>query len=106
MMIHLGLTTGEPAGVGPEISLKAAQDYLSSHDDVVIHLVGDESLFPKSHDRLIVEHCPLAAPVQPGILNIQNSKYVLETLDTAIASCLSGKYDAMVTAPVQKECHC
>jgi 4-hydroxythreonine-4-phosphate dehydrogenase len=102
MMIHLALTTGEPAGVGPEISLKAAQDYLSSHDDVVIHLIGDESLFPNSHDRLIVEHCPLAAPVQPGILNIQNSTYVLETLDRAISSCLSGKYDAMVTAPVQK----
>ncbi len=102
MMIHLALTTGEPAGVGPEISLKAAQDYLSSHDDVVIHLIGDESLFPKSHDRLVVEHCPLAAAVQPGILNVQNSKYVLETLDTAISSCLSGKYDAMVTAPVQK----
>lgn len=102
MMIHLALTTGEPAGVGPEISLKAAQDYLSSHDDVVIHLIGDESLFPKSHDRLVVEHCPLAAAVKPGILNVQNSKYVLETLDTAISSCLSGKYDAMVTAPVQK----
>lgn len=102
MMIHLALTTGEPAGVGPEISLKAAQDYLSSHDDVVIHLLGDESLFPKSYDRLIVEHCPLAVPVEPGILNIQNSKYVLEILDTAISACLSGKYDAMVTAPVQK----
>lgn len=102
MMIHLALTTGEPAGIGPEISLKAAEQFLVSHDDVMIHLIGDESLFPTLHDRLIVEHCPLAAPVQPGILNIQNSKYVLKTLDTAISACLSNKYDAMVTAPVQK----
>ncbi|MEY4556966.1 MAG: hypothetical protein RLY42_139, partial [Pseudomonadota bacterium] len=39
-MIHIALTTGEPAGIGPEISQKAAQEFLSQHADVSIHLIA------------------------------------------------------------------
>jgi 4-hydroxythreonine-4-phosphate dehydrogenase len=47
-------------------------------------------------------HVPLARPRQPGHLDPANSRYVLALLDCAIAGCLSGEYQAMVTAPVQK----
>ena len=45
---------------------------------------------------------PLARPRQAGHLDPVNSRYVLALLDRAIAGCLSGEYQAMVTAPVQK----
>jgi len=45
---------------------------------------------------------PLRRPRTPGTLDPANSRYVLEVLDRAIDGCLAGKYDAMVTAPVQK----
>ena len=102
-MIHIALTTGEPAGIGPEISQKAAQEFLAQHPDVSIHLVADQSLLGlKSHDRLFVKHCALGEKVVPGQLNVLNAPYVLNTLDVAIEGCLNGEYQAMVTAPVQK----
>ena len=102
-MIHIALTTGEPAGIGPEISQKAAQEFLAQHPDVSIHLVADQSLLGlKSHDRSFVKHCALGDAVVPGQLNVLNAPYVLKTLDVAIEGCLNGQYQAMVTAPVQK----
>ena len=102
-MIHIALTTGEPAGIGPEISQKAAQEFLAQHPDVSIHLVADQSLLGlKSHDRLFVKHCALGETIVPGQLNVLNAPYVLNTLDVAIEGCLNGQYQAMVTAPVQK----
>jgi 4-hydroxythreonine-4-phosphate dehydrogenase len=44
----------------------------------------------------------LRRPCVPGKLDPGNSRYVLEVLDRAIDGCLAGKFDAMVTAPVQK----
>jgi 4-hydroxythreonine-4-phosphate dehydrogenase len=61
--------------------------------------IGDRSLlsgFPQ------VEHIPLARPRVPGRLDPANSRYVLSVLERALGGCLSGEYDAMVTAPVQK----
>ena len=46
-MIRLALTTGEPAGIGPEISLKAAEIFLQDNPDVEIGLIGDKSFFAK-----------------------------------------------------------
>jgi 4-hydroxythreonine-4-phosphate dehydrogenase len=102
-MIHIALTTGEPAGIGPEISQKAAQEFLKQHSDVSVHLMADQSLVnPQGHDRLFVKHCALAEKTIPGKLNVLNAPYVLNTLNIATEGCLSGDYQAMVTAPVQK----
>ena len=49
-----------------------------------------------------VEHVALARPRVPGRLDAQNSRYVLAVLERAVRGCLSGEYQAMVTAPVQK----
>jgi len=61
--------------------------------------IGDRALlagFPE------IEHVPLARPRVPGNLDPGNSRYVLTVLERALAGCLSGEYQAMVTAPVQK----
>jgi len=44
----------------------------------------------------------LRAPVQCGVLDSSNARYVLDTLDAAIAGCLDGNFAALVTGPVHK----
>ncbi|MFL6564211.1 MAG: 4-hydroxythreonine-4-phosphate dehydrogenase PdxA [Burkholderiales bacterium] len=61
--------------------------------------IGDRALlagFPE------IEHVSLARARTPGKLDPGNSRYVLAVLERALAGCLSGEYQAMVTAPVQK----
>jgi 4-hydroxythreonine-4-phosphate dehydrogenase len=90
----IALTSGEPAGIGPELCAKLSREPLPAR----IVAIGDRSLF----NAVEVEHIPLRRPSVPGKLDPANSRYVLEVLDRAIDGCLRGEYDAMVTAPVQK----
>ena len=108
-LVNLAVSTGEPAGIGPEVSLAAALDFLREHSNVVITLLGDERLLslPKNIDpalasRLQVESIKLKTPVVSGVLNPQNAQYVIALLDQAINGCRQGRFDAMVTAPLQK----
>jgi 4-hydroxythreonine-4-phosphate dehydrogenase len=120
-MPRLIITSGEPAGIGPDLCLAIAErDW---HCDVVVaadmQLLEQraqqlklsvelssytESVARPAHRRgtLRVLHVPVAVPVQPGVLNPANARYVLSMLNAAAQGCLSGEFDAMVTAPVQK----
>jgi 4-hydroxythreonine-4-phosphate dehydrogenase len=106
--VNLAICSGEPAGIGPEVSIAAAIAFLQEQSAATITLVGDPNLFPIddiSNDlltRLKVEGIPLSVPVIPGQLNSANARYVLNILDTALKGCLDGRFDAMVTAPIQK----
>jgi 4-hydroxythreonine-4-phosphate dehydrogenase len=51
---------------------------------------------------LPVLHIPLARASEPGRLDPANARYVLATLERALAGCVSGEFAAMVTAPVHK----
>ncbi|MDH4572115.1 4-hydroxythreonine-4-phosphate dehydrogenase PdxA [Salinicola acroporae] len=119
----LALTTGEPAGVGPELALAVVRDWRQLAATVVA--VGDPDLLaersrllgwpieleivspgaelpPPSDGRLPVWPVSLARPSTPGRLDPANAGYVLETLDLAIEACRRGAADAMVTAPLHK----
>lgn len=122
----LAITTGEPAGIGPEISIRAAwalragvrsvligdAAYLAMIADAIdpaINLVALSTLALRNNglpdfppDRLIVIDCPLEAHVIAGQLDPQNGRALLETLDIAIEGAQSGWFDAIVTAPLQK----
>ena len=107
--VNLVITTGEPAGIGPEVSLRAALAFLAEQENVSITLLGDASLFaipqqvsPSVLARLKLETVPLREPVQAGVLNPANAEYVVNLLDLAIDACMQKRFDAMVTAPVQK----
>ena len=91
----IAVTSGEPAGIGPEICVRLRDAALPAR----IVVIGDRALLPDVAD---VAHVPLARPRQAGRLDPGNARYVLALLDRAIAGCLSGEYQAMVTAPVQK----
>ncbi|MDO6387960.1 4-hydroxythreonine-4-phosphate dehydrogenase PdxA [Uliginosibacterium sp. 31-12] len=108
------ITSGEPAGVGPELCAALAQ----REWPVRIVVIGDQALLAERCPGIAwqpytacvepvargleVLHVPLATPAVAGQLNVSNARYVLQTLDCAIAGCISGEFAAMVTAPVQK----
>ena len=106
--VKLVISSGEPAGIGPEVSVAAAQAFLKEQPAVHITLIGDPDILqlPQQPDdllnRLHIESTRLFTPVNPGELNAINAQYVLNMLDLAIDGCLEGRFDAMVTAPIQK----
>ena len=117
-LLTIAVTSGEPAGIGPDLGTELI-DFAPRGCRVV--LIGDRSLFGRARPqrarklelpdfvangpaRAGVEllDVPLAAAAVPGRLNPANARYVLETLDAAIGGCAAGAFDAIVTAPVQK----
>ena len=114
----LAVTSGEPAGIGPDICLRLAEIDCGAQPV----LIGDRALLAERATRLglavrlrdylpgeppvagvlDVLHRPLAAPCRPGQLDPKNATYVLDLLDTALAGCQSGAFAGMVTAPVHK----
>jgi 4-hydroxythreonine-4-phosphate dehydrogenase len=105
----LYLTTGEPAGVGPELALAAYQQWASKYNRPIV-LVGDTALLHSRATALNLPmpppealcHIALAQPVAAGKLNVANAPYVLNTLDAALAAIDAGVAAGMVTAPVHK----
>ena len=91
----IALTSGEPAGIGPEICVRVARAARAAK----LVVLGDRDLLAGCES---IEHVALERPAQPGKLDRANARYVLRVLDRAIDGCLSGEFDAMVTAPVQK----
>jgi 4-hydroxythreonine-4-phosphate dehydrogenase len=107
--VNLVVCTGEPAGVGPEVSVAASLKFLHEQTDAQITLLGNDHLFalpnnlsPDLSSRLQIQSIPLGVPVVAGSLNSQNAQYVVNILDQAIEGCLQARFDAMVTAPLQK----
>jgi 4-hydroxythreonine-4-phosphate dehydrogenase len=102
---RLILTSGEPAGIGPEL---CAQLTAGELPDCEITCLVDQALLESRApagsrlERLQVLHRPLAVPAVPGHLDVRNAHYVLDLLDSALDGVRAGRYDAMVTAPVQK----
>ncbi|MBL37336.1 MAG: 4-hydroxythreonine-4-phosphate dehydrogenase PdxA [Xanthomonadales bacterium] len=113
------ITAGEPAGIGPELAVAAAEgraDLVVVADpqllaDVArrqqkdIHIEtwqpgrGDGTADPRTVRCLPVT---LAATSFPGRLNPDNAGYVLETLELAAEVVMRGDAAALVTAPVHK----
>ena len=122
MIPRIALTSGEPAGIGPELCLTVATRTLPCQ---LVCLADRELLAerartlqlpvrlrdyvpqspaaaPAQPGELLVAHHPLAAPSVPGRADPANARYVLALLDRAIDGTLAGEFDALVTAPVHK----
>jgi 4-hydroxythreonine-4-phosphate dehydrogenase len=108
MRPRIAITTGEPAGIGPEISCAALASEDGADLGADVTLIGDRALLEArgadSDTLQRTKYLPIAlrADVRAGQLDPANAAYVLATLDRAIAGALSGEFDAIVTAPVQK----
>ncbi|WP_321872757.1 4-hydroxythreonine-4-phosphate dehydrogenase PdxA [Burkholderia ubonensis] len=113
--LHIAITTGEPAGVGPELTAQALRDAGERWPDARFTVLGDAALVTAraaavgvdwaalvAAEQVAVAHHPLAAPARAGELDAANGRYVLALLDAAIDGALAREYDAIVTAPLQK----
>jgi 4-hydroxythreonine-4-phosphate dehydrogenase len=111
----IALTPGEPAGVGPDVCVLLAARPPHARlvfiaDPAVLRARAQQlglSLNLPEWQNQSAEGCYLLpvsakAPVEAGRLNKANALYVLETLSRAIAGCLRGEFDALVTGPVHK----
>ncbi len=117
--LRIAITTGEPAGIGPEIAVAAA----AVATDAELILLADRDLLAERarcvgvslpihdwqpqtpglpHPALWNLHEPLDAPCVAGTLDPRNGRYVLRLLDRALAGVAQRDFDAIVTAPVQK----
>jgi len=117
---RIALTAGEPAGIGPDLCLLLAHQTTAqlviACDPQLLSQRADQLGLPFRYrlfdandnaidspaDELCILPVAVNTTVTSGTLNTDNARYVLDTLDAAIAGCLSGKFDAMVTGPLHK----
>lgn len=114
---RLALVPGEPAGVGPELCVRALQ----APRDAELHVFGDGEvllaaaraldlpLARPAPDRLAapggtfaLHPHPLAAPATPGRPDPANARATIDALLAAADACLGRACDGMVTGPVHK----
>jgi 4-hydroxythreonine-4-phosphate dehydrogenase len=101
----IAITSGEPAGIGPDICLRLAQRKWPAR----LVVLGDHKLLAAraamlglDANAIEIHHVPLKKSALAGRLDPANARYVLDLLDVALAGCIRGEFAAMVTAPVQK----
>ncbi len=118
MIPRIAITSGEPAGIGPDLCVELASMPFAAE----LVLIGDRELLqsragqlhrplqladyrgdsPPRAGHVCLSPVPLTAPASPGQLNSANAAYVLATLDRAVEGCQCEEFQAMVTAPVHK----
>jgi 4-hydroxythreonine-4-phosphate dehydrogenase len=115
------ITSGEPAGIGPDTCIALAQsgwaaDIVVAADAQFLAATADAlrlplaiELYDASQPRaahragtLRVMHIPAARAVIAGHPDVHNAAYVMQMLGRACDGCMNGEFAAMVTAPVQK----
>jgi 4-hydroxythreonine-4-phosphate dehydrogenase len=80
----IGITVGDPAGIGPEVAAKAvASGHFQGRADLRILGLPD-------------------TPVEPGKLSAECGRMAVETVRRAVEDCLARRLDAMVTGPINK----
>ncbi len=115
------LTTGEPAGIGPDLCALIAQrpflcelvavtdpDLLTSRAETLglsLHCpTVDLTAPPELHRPGTMKVLPtrLSSPARCGKLNTGNATFVLGTIEQAARICRTGDAHALVTGPVHK----
>ncbi|WP_039961717.1 4-hydroxythreonine-4-phosphate dehydrogenase PdxA, partial [Kamptonema sp. PCC 6506] len=118
--VKLAVTVGDPAGIGPEVVLKALATKPLSNCDVTV--IGGREILQETYTQL--QPCkvttPLANPDSLDILdvelhgewgeivvgegNIASGAASFAYMETAIARTLAGEFQGIVTGPISKTC--
>ncbi|MGF1456419.1 MAG: 4-hydroxythreonine-4-phosphate dehydrogenase PdxA [Alphaproteobacteria bacterium] len=121
----LVVSQGDPAGIGPEITLKAWSALRSGGPPFAV--IGGPDLYRRTGERLglsvpvrIIErladapavfaealpvlptHAPLPDPVHPGHSDPAHGASVIEAIERGVAACRRGAASAIVTIPITK----
>lgn len=112
----VALSCGEPAGIGPEIAVKARA---LLGDSLPFFWIGDPRHLPPGScwheiddparardvpaDSLPVLPLPFAAPASPGQLDPANAAGVIAAIERGVALVQAGAASALCTAPLHKK---
>lgn len=118
---RVAITPGEPAGIGPDLTVQLAQrnwpvELVVCADGEVLRQRAaqlglpltlqpwqpDRAPQPQQAGTLTLLQIDTAQPVVPGQLCVANGAYVLETLARACDGALRGEFAALITGPVHK----
>ena len=111
------ISPGDPAGIGPEITLRALSENKSIQKYFV--LAGDRDFYqdlietndidlklvdkePKENG-IFFKHFPLQNEVILGQPDISNANYVIDILSHGALGCLNNEFKGLITGPVNKE---
>jgi 4-hydroxythreonine-4-phosphate dehydrogenase len=112
----IAVTSGEPAGIGPDVCLALARKRFAAR----IVVLGDREMLESrarqlglrvqlsdpgaglTPDSIACLHIPLSHPCRAGTLDPRNASYVISLIDRAIEGCKAGEFAALTTAPVHK----
>ena len=113
----LALTMGDPAGVGPQITMAAWQQLRDSPEhsffvigapelyaphmavEVISHPDDASDIFRKALPVLALANMPIPALGEP---NADTAPAIIAAIETAVSLCLDGQADAIVTNPINK----
>lgn len=116
MQAPIALSCGEPAGVGPEIAVKA---WNILRDDLPFFWIGDPRHLPAgsafqdiqspqdaltvSRSAMPVLHQRFATLNQAGVANSANAQGVIDAIETGVRLVKSNQASALCTAPIHKK---
>jgi 4-hydroxythreonine-4-phosphate dehydrogenase len=83
---RIGITLGDPSGIGPEIVAKALADDRWRNQAILQPIgPGNVSCYP------------------PGVISAAGGAAALQAIETGVAMCRRGELDALVTGPIHKQ---
>ena len=104
---RLIVSAGDPAGIGPEITVRALADpSVAALGDIAV--AGDPAQLRKLAEQFgvpdpHVEPAGDASEVQPGELSAAGGRAAVAAIRHAVELIQAGRYDALVTGPINKE---
>lgn len=113
LLLRIGITIGDPSGIGPEVVLKAL-DSARLPPSCRLVVIGDAGLLERQAERLgagtwglrrseILDLANLPPRFTPqGRPSAQSGRAAAAYVFEAARRCLAGELDAMVTAPISK----
>ena len=116
-MTKFFISPGDPAGIGPEVTLKALSKKKKIQNNFI--LAGDKNLYQNlisqnnldlnlieedSDDKgVIFKHFPLEKNVSIGNPDIDNANYIIDILSHGALGCLKNEFKGLITGPINKE---
>jgi 4-hydroxythreonine-4-phosphate dehydrogenase len=122
---HVAITMGDPAGIGPEIIVKAAARLRPRIEagQLALIVIGSNTALEQARARFAADiaipevteadaHwpalCALQAgpegePIQPGQLSAEGGRFAFQAVERGVRLAQSGRVGGIVTAPLNKE---
>lgn len=114
----IGITLGDPAGIGPEITAKAIAQLPAQQQERVV-VIGDADGFRRAaalvgfdpahvevgsanRQGLRMAHTPGSGPAKPGQLSAEGGEGAYQAIKTAVDLAVGEEIGCIVTAPLNK----